>query len=70
MVSNRVSLNQYLRRLAAMDKELLFDDIDDVADGMIPDSQIVKIIGEIESAKGNIDSSEEGENQYKLVAIC
>ena len=53
-----------------MDKELLFDDIDDVADGMIPDSQIVKIIGEIESAKGNIDSSEEGENQYKLVAIC
>ncbi len=53
-----------------MDKELDFDDIDDVADGMIPDSRIVKILEEMELAKDkDLDSSEAFENRHELVEV-
>ncbi|MEZ5633730.1 hypothetical protein [Nitrosomonas sp.] len=38
-----------------MNTECFVEDIDDVADGLIPDSRIVEIIDEIEFVKDNID---------------
>ncbi|PTN11616.1 hypothetical protein [Nitrosomonas aestuarii] len=53
-----------------MDKELDFDEINDVADGMIPDSRIVKIIDEMELAKKkNLVSSEAFGDRHVLVEM-
>ena len=52
-----------------MNTERFPDDIDDVADGMIPDSRIVAIIGEMELAKGESDYLDETDTQYELAEM-
>ncbi len=40
-----------------------FEDADDVADGMVPDSRIVEIIDEIECAKDHDDDLDQSDSQ-------
>ncbi|MCB1983809.1 MAG: hypothetical protein H6936_02875 [Burkholderiales bacterium] len=52
-----------------MNTDRAFDDIDDVADGMMPDSRIIEIIDEMELAKDDFDYLDETDIQHELVEI-
>ena len=52
-----------------MNTERFLDDIDDVADGMMPDSRIVAIIGEMELAKDNSDCLDDADIQHELLVM-
>lgn len=52
-----------------MNTDRSLDDIDDVADGMIPDSRIIEIINEMESSKDNFDYLDETEIQNELAEM-
>ena len=52
-----------------MNTDRSLDDIEDVADGMVPDSRIIGIIDEMELVKDDFDYSDETETQHELAEM-